>query len=600
GGHGGTNCDPNDKTGPAGFGPQHFVTTNGALPYTVYFENLPTASSTTRQVTVVDTFDTNLDIRTFRLGQVAFNHYSVTAPVNRSFFSTRLSLSDQATNLVADISAGIDVTTRSATWTITAIDLNTGAEPLDPNLGLLPPDTTNNVGQGYVTYTIAPVAGLGSGTVITNQAVITFENNAPINTPIATNTLDALPPSSSISPLPAVMLSTNVTVSWSGADDVNGSGVQSFKIFVSDNGSAYSLWFNTALYSNNVLVTSSVYNGQPGHAYRFYSTASDYAGNVEPTHTNADATVLISSNHPPVVSSLPDQVVNVGGSSRLIIPITDPGQAGALLGASVLGGASGVGVRILDGTNLLISLVPGAFTAGTTNVVQIVITNNGVPPLVSTQTFLVSIPDFVGPGIGPAATRTGQPVCLPLNLFTSTGLTNVQLIVNVPATGFTNWSVGLLSSALCAGSVQSLNSTQLLVNLSACQGHALLSSGQAIANLCLDVETNLISQFVYIPIAVTQAERADSSFVANVGTGYGRLVVVADKPLLELLGQATNTASLTLYGIQSSTNIVEATHSLSQPIFWQPIWQNLITNLVNPIAVPTGGSNSMFFRAKIP
>ena len=37
--------DPNAKTGPAGYGPQGFLTGSGALPYRIDFENDPTATA---------------------------------------------------------------------------------------------------------------------------------------------------------------------------------------------------------------------------------------------------------------------------------------------------------------------------------------------------------------------------------------------------------------------------------------------------------------------------------------------------------------------------------------------------------------------------
>jgi hypothetical protein len=569
------------------------------MPYTVYFENLPTATSTTREVTVVDPFDTNLDIRTFRLGQIVFSHYTVPVPANRSYFTTRVALSDQASNIVADISAGIDVNTRAATWTLTAIDLNTGLEPLDPNFGLLPPDTTNAVGEGYVTYTIQPVGSAATGTVITNQAIITFESNAPIATPITTNTLDSVAPTSSVAPLPSVVLDTNFTVSWSGSDDANGTGIANYRIFAADNSGGYSVWYNTATNTNNVIVTSASYTGQPGHTYKFYSMASDFAGNVEAPHTNADTTVLVSSNHPPVVPPVPDQVANVGTGLNITNTISDAGASGSQIGVSLVGAPPGVSASV-TGSNIVIHWVPNSFQAGTTNIVQLVITNNGVPPLTNTQTFLVSIPDYVQAGIGLTATRAGDAVCLPMNLFTSTGLTNVQFVVTVPATGFTNWSITLLSPALCGGTVSSLNATQLLVNLTTCSGSSLLVTNQPIAELCLNVGSAEPSQFVPIPITAVQAFRANSSQVSNTGGQNGRLVVVADKPLLDIQGGGTNDVFLTLYGIPNTTNTLLATSALGGTNTFQPVWQSLITNLINPLNISKGTNSQMFFRVVTP
>jgi len=97
GGSGGSGCDPNDKTGPLSPGAQSFVNPTDPMPYTVYFENVATASAYARRVTVSDVLDTNLDIRSFRLGQIVFNNRTITIPANRSYFQTRVAMTDQGT-----------------------------------------------------------------------------------------------------------------------------------------------------------------------------------------------------------------------------------------------------------------------------------------------------------------------------------------------------------------------------------------------------------------------------------------------------------------------------------------------------------------------
>ncbi len=206
-------CDPNEKIGPSGYGLQAFVNSSNPMPYTIYFENLPTAGTYARQIQVTDILDPNLDIRTFRLGQIAFGTNSVSVPDNLSFFQTRVNMPDQGTNIVVDISTGIDLAAGSVFWTLTAIDLNTGEPPLSANQGVLAPDTPGHLGEGSVAYTIEPLAGRATGAFITNQAIVVFDMNAPIPTAITTNTIDGAAPTSLVAPLPAVTLNTSFLVS---------------------------------------------------------------------------------------------------------------------------------------------------------------------------------------------------------------------------------------------------------------------------------------------------------------------------------------------------------------------------------------------------
>src|SRR5207248_1994048 len=57
--------DPNGKTGPAGFGPAHFIAAEGVLAYRIDFENEAGATAPAQRVVVTDPLDANLDWDTF-------------------------------------------------------------------------------------------------------------------------------------------------------------------------------------------------------------------------------------------------------------------------------------------------------------------------------------------------------------------------------------------------------------------------------------------------------------------------------------------------------------------------------------------------------
>ena len=86
--------------------------------------------------------------------------------------------------------------------------------------------------------------------------------------------IDATPPNSTVAALPAFSPATFV-VAWSGSDKPGGSGIASYNVFVSDNGGDFIVW------QKNVTATSANYNGAAGHAYGFYSIATDKLGNAE-------------------------------------------------------------------------------------------------------------------------------------------------------------------------------------------------------------------------------------------------------------------------------------------------------------------------------
>lgn len=280
--------DPNEKLGPTGFGPERWVAKDKPLLYRINFENLPTATAPAQRIQVIDQLPATLDPRTLRLLEIGFKQYRVEVPANRAFYQNRLQLGADLNNLKADISAGLDITTGRVTWTLTAIDPNTNERPLSPLLGLLPPNNEQRDGEGYVIFSVAPKASVLTRTDIANSAEIYFDENDPIITNATTNLVDADIPSSQLSPLPATTADPSISLSWSGTDDANGSGLKSFDIFASENSGAF-LPVVTGTTESGI-----VFNGKYGRTYRFYSVAQDNSGNIEsaPEVHDAEITVL--------------------------------------------------------------------------------------------------------------------------------------------------------------------------------------------------------------------------------------------------------------------------------------------------------------------
>ncbi|MEZ6077962.1 MAG: dockerin type I domain-containing protein [Pirellulaceae bacterium] len=191
--------------------------------------------------------------------------------------------------------------------------------------GFLPPEDGTGRGQGYFTYTIAPIAGLPSGTEITNIALITFDHFETIATDQidphdpsqgtdprrrAPVTLDAAPPESHVESLPATV-PTTFTVSWSGSDDTGGAGVAAYDIFVSENDAPFTIWIR------NTAETSADFTGEPGQQYAFYSLAIDGVGHREVKDQVAEVQTTVSADSAWHNASLPLDV----NADQLVTPI---------------------------------------------------------------------------------------------------------------------------------------------------------------------------------------------------------------------------------------------------------------------------------------
>jgi hypothetical protein len=265
-----------------------YVAGGSEIPYSVYFENQPTATAPAQSVTITDVLNANLDPTSLTLGPITFPNQVITPPsipLSVAPFTTTVDLRP-TTNLLVKISASLNTTAGILTWTFQSLDPTTNQPPTDPLAGFLPPGA-----EGSVFFTVMPKSTVTTGTVIQNTATVVFDVNPPINTPTWSNTIDNTNPTSHVNPLAATQTTTSFTVSWAGSDV--GAGVQDFTVYASDNGGPFTPW------QTNTAATSATFTGTVGHSYRFYSIARDLVGNVETSKSTADATTTVTT--PPTI-----------------------------------------------------------------------------------------------------------------------------------------------------------------------------------------------------------------------------------------------------------------------------------------------------------
>ena len=517
--------DPNELVGPVGFAEAAFIGIQQPSLYTVYFANETNATAYARQVCITNVFDPGLDLRSFRLGEIAFGNVTVTMPPNRAYYQTRLALAAPgSSNIVVDVTAGIDLQNRLAFWTLNAIDLTTGLLVTDRQQGILPPDDLSGAGEGHVIYTILPSASVPTGTIVTNQAFIVFDTNEPIPTNPTTNTVDSVPPTSTVLPLPAGTVSTNFTVNWVGADDAGGSGLFDFDVYVSDNGAPFQVW------QSATLLSSAVFSGKYGHTYSFYSIAHDNAGNTEASAATAETSIYVSSNTPPTLQPIPDQTVNFTSALIVTNAATDPNGAGTALTYSLMDAPPGVSI---NPTNGVLVWHPLPFQGSTTNLITVGVTDHGVPPLSSSQSFLVRVGDYTALTLGHGVVAAGQMGLEPLYFSSSANVTNLVFSFGYDPTRLTNWNLTSFIAQATTGTVSVVAPSVVQINLSFGGGGQLFHGTQAVAQLTFQAVSNVHSAFVPLPIGQARVLDSTGRTLPDDLIQDGRIAVVGPEPLLE-------------------------------------------------------------------
>jgi RHS repeat-associated protein len=297
--------DPNQLTGPTGF-----IAPQELLPYRIDFENAATATAPAQRVVITETLDPSLDPASVRFTGFGFGDTLVDVPPDTRDFSTVVLVTINGKTINVEIDAGVDVVSGRLYAAFQSIDPATELPP-DVLTGFLPPEDGTGRGMGFFTYTVQPRPGLSTGTLIKNVARVVFDSNAPIDTnqvdendptrgtdptKEAQVTIDAVPPTSSVTALPPTS-PTIFTVRWSGTDDPGGSGIAFYDVYVSDNGGPFSAFLT------HTTLTSALFPGVNGHTYGFYSIATDNVGNREAPKTAAEAMTTAVATGPVITWS---------------------------------------------------------------------------------------------------------------------------------------------------------------------------------------------------------------------------------------------------------------------------------------------------------
>lgn len=269
------NLDPNLIVGPDGQPDKKWVSVNDRMPYTILFENDKSASARVRYIKITSPVQPKQDPTTLELGSVGFNNESFDIPAGRSFYYNRLNAVD-STGMFVDLTAGYDVINNQLFWEFQAIDPVTLLPPTDPLAGFLflQDSTQAAYGHGFVNFSIKPRTDAQTLDTIAATAGIIFDQNDILLTNTHTNTIDALAPVSQLNTITGNG-SNPITLSWTGADDVNGCGIAYYTIYVSTDQINYSVLFP------KIVGTDTTFSLTPGYNYCFFVLATDRVGNME-------------------------------------------------------------------------------------------------------------------------------------------------------------------------------------------------------------------------------------------------------------------------------------------------------------------------------
>ena len=338
--------DPNAKYGPSGKATSKFVRTGQPFQYMITYENDSVATAAAQRVIITDTLDKSVfDLTSFK--SIGFG-FGDTAYFYKATDGDTVDIDLRPDkDIIVRVFYNLSQADGILTWTFLTLDPNTYELTDDAYAGFLPPNKKAPEGEGNVLYSIAPLPGLTDGSVINNSAHIIFDWNEAIPTDQWHNVTDNTLPESTVNSLPALSLNKNFSVSWGGTDQ--SSGVYSYSVYVAENDSAYYLWLP------DTKDTTAVFSGEAGVTYKFYSTATDSAGNRETAPASYDAITQVSGTG----------IDNFGESHRLELRVyPNPARGQTTIGYS-LPESESLRIDLLNGCGHLVKTVyEGSSTRG--------------------------------------------------------------------------------------------------------------------------------------------------------------------------------------------------------------------------------------------
>lgn len=310
-----------------------------ALPDTLYL-----STGATNPVAVVQQANAaapnagDLDVQLTAAMPQGWGYLRVPDPADGQFQLQRVVRSD-----------GVEIYFGTNVWTTDRTFLGQGRRPVRENiLHLL---DYNSTGSYTLYYTLPP--------------------------PVDTNA-----PSSAVQML-ALDSYAQFTVIWSGTDEVNGSGLSMFDVYVSVDGGPFAPWLQ------GTSLNSSVYQGQAGHTYAFYSVGVDVKGNRETAPVAPDATTTISLVNTAPLLAYPASVTVDEGQTLSLTPTASDADPGQTL-TFTLGSGAPAGI-VLNSANGRLLWPTGEGNGPGTNQIRVILSDNGQPSLSATSTVTVVV-----------------------------------------------------------------------------------------------------------------------------------------------------------------------------------------------------------------
>ncbi len=308
--------------------------------------------------------------------------------------------------------------------------------------------------------------------------------------------------------------------------------------------------------------------------------------------TQSFSVTIQKTNHPPAFLPLTNFLAEVLIPIRITNLVTDPDIFPTnRLTFQIAAAPKGTRINKFTG---VVTWMPARSQARSRNLVTIFATDDGNPSLSATNTFEVTVDDYLELSLGRAVVRVGQTGSVALTVTNSTGVTNLISSLFVPPNQLSGLTLTNIASELRSAILAPEGPGLSTLSFSTAPNR-ILQPGEVLADLQF---TATATRSAFVPLLISNVISIQTNGVplTRILAGFGRVVVVGNEPLVEVLSSATLQPVLALYGEPGLNYAIE---SSTDPTGnkWQPAWQDTLTNVVQVIQLPVTTNRLLFFRA---
>jgi hypothetical protein len=274
-------------------------------------------------------------------------------------------------------------------------------------------------------------------------------------------------------------------------------------------------------------------------------------------------TVVVNEvNRPPAILPVIARRIPEGVLFTLPMLATDPDLPANTLTWSL--GSAPVGSAINPSSGVF-TWTPTILQGPSSNQVQIIVTDNGTPPLSTTQVVTIVVLDSLGDFVvkpGNATILSGETNSVPVTLVAGVDIASLQFNLTTDDSRLTNLTLINPGATVASATLIPSGSNRVSLQFAALSGQTF-PAGSALAQLEFNMRTGVHSGFVWLqPINLTGTRSSGAALTNGMGNA-GRIVAVDNKPILEVTpGSAPNLLLYAwpgvTYQLETRTNLFDS------------------------------------------